>query len=686
MLIIPFAICILATGFWGFQVLAGLGEGESGPAGLGAFDRLGGSCLVALLATLAVNWALSPVRGMRPGPLVLVAAGSSLAMAAVASARAKAWRGKADFLRAAFPTRTDYWESLGMRPGSLLALVILPVLVWVGYVLWRGTLIMPQSHDALAYHFPKAAFMLQGKGYAFFGGNDYRIACSGANYEVLLTDFMAFTGTDIGTAWISTATYSLLVIQAMGMAERWWGRGDHVLALGLLVAGMPISLLHSGAYKNDLLTMVFVLGSLHWTFRGTRESRPGLVILGVLACCAAVGTKANAALLIPGLALGLGLALARARHGGRMLALWAGAFGSGQLLLGGQVYLYNWANTGKFTGFNAVSANMPSPNNVVPFYGQWANLWMWPILVLKVPFSGNPMGVWVPWRHENWFWPRYEFYCAHWGALVSLLVLALPFALLGLRRSPLRRSLAAEALPVTLAALLFTLLLLPIGFKTLGFFAGYGRYVLFMPILIGLWTLGPFFVWLNASPGRRRWSYAMLVLLSVVFAVQAMEFGAYDRFEPWSFIGWAYDHDAPRHIFFNDHRAGSTVDRMAGPRDVVAFDGGVLDAWIYPAFGAGCTRKVVLLDSRAPEVVIPPEVDWVAIDRSWNIIWENHDLTDMGRFWRLINQGRPSADDLKVGLALSQDPHWRLVYYLPAENQAIFHRERPGTARPPAGL
>jgi hypothetical protein len=235
-----------------------------------------------------------------------------------------------------------------------------------------------------------------------------------------------------------------------------------------------------------------------------------------------------------------------------------------------------------------------------------------------------------------------------------------------------------EVAPLTLAALVCSVLLIPLGYRTLGFFMGFGRYLLFLPVLIGLWTLCPIMKWLDARFGW--WANGcVLVALSATLAYYAYDNGRHDRFAPLPFVRWAAAHPGNRALCFTNVRAGSVVDSLAGPHDVIAFDGGVTDSWIYPAFGEHLSRKVVLLSDHATPVTIPPEATWVVIDRAWSIIWERADFYDMGQFWRCINRGAPLPMDLRVGRTLASDPGWRLVYYHPGLNQAVFQRVvKPG--------
>jgi len=76
------------------------------------------------------------------------------------------------------------------RAGVFALIVCLPIVLWIAYVLWRGFVLPPDNHDALAYHFPKAVFMAETHGYGYFVTADPRVTVLPANYELLLTDIL----------------------------------------------------------------------------------------------------------------------------------------------------------------------------------------------------------------------------------------------------------------------------------------------------------------------------------------------------------------------------------------------------------------------------------------------------------------------------------------------------------------
>ena len=150
--------------------------------------------------------------------------------------------------------------------------VLIPVAIWLCYVLWRGVILPPDNHDALAYHLPKAAFIAQTHGFGYFVTGDPRVTVLPANYELLLSDVMILTGTDHITEWLSTLFYILFLIATGACIERWFGSGPQVTACIIDCRHASVLLFTGGADKNDLMTCFFavaayVLGA-RWVVHG----------------------------------------------------------------------------------------------------------------------------------------------------------------------------------------------------------------------------------------------------------------------------------------------------------------------------------------------------------------------------------------------------------------------------------
>ena len=93
---------------------------------------------------------------------------------------------------------------------------------------------------------------------------------------------------------------------------------------------------------------------------------------------------------------------------------------------------------------------------------------------------------------------------------------------------------------------------------------------------------------------------------------------------------------------------------------------------------------MILLPADATASDVPPTAQWVIIDRSWNAIWGNPNLTDMGKFWKYNGRGRASDQDLQLYRHLLQDSRFRLVYRNERINQAVFWRIGSTRGREPA--
>jgi hypothetical protein len=164
-------------------------------------------------------------------------------------------------------------------------------------------------------------------------------------------------------------------------------------------------------------------------------------------------------------------------------------------------------------------------------------------------------------------------------------------------------------------------------------------------------------------------------------AVSIWRFGVHDAYAP---IEWVIDvfHDPDdRRPFVRRDRAATAFDAVAGPDEVCAFDVHY-DTWVYPAYGRDRTRKVEFLKPSAGDVVIPDDVQWVLVDRSWNVFFGHPKFVDMGKA-QYLGRGRPTDDDVKVYRQLRRDPRFELVYDERRYNQAVFHRLAPAAADAP---
>ena len=524
------------------------------------------------------------------------------------------------------------------------------VLIWVVFILWRGWLLPPVSHDALAYHLPKAVLFARAGGYQWLSFLDARIRNIPANYEMLLAETIVLQHRDTITEWISVLFYVRFVMAAAALAERWWKSNATLVAV--FAAGLPVALLHSGAHKNDLMTAFFIVSALVSAGRFVTTSELRSLVLTVIAFAAAVGTKPQAAAVAICIAPAL---IWRAKP--RQLAIAAGTGVLALLLLGGSVFVSNMINEHAVIGVDS-----GIKHETVIAYGDWSNLWQGPYVLVAAPFATKSNELPVPWADHPWFWRRYELFFSHLGIPFALCAMAMPFAMFALRRRA-----GIEPFAISAATLVAFAIMLPVNFQPHGLFSiSLPRYALFVvPIVFG-WTIAPL-----ATRAR--------IVLSVI-GVGALGFYAIDNvrndaFAPWAYVQFARAHPQTRQVPFDAFRAAEVMDRHAGQRDRVAIDA-AFGTWIHPAFGVELARPVDFIPAGDGPPLIRQDADWVVIDRGWKILWEHPQFRDLSQARTFLVRGRPTAEDTRVLRYLRRDPRFRLVFYNPTWNQAVFQHIR----------
>ncbi len=622
----------------------------------GPLERASAAALAGVAVMVAVSWALALPR--------LLTAWSLLGVALLILALER--RAVVAFARSLVRTR----DRSELRPIVIAGAALAPVAVWLGFVLWRSALAFVVNHDAFAYHMPKALQIARAHGFGLLDGPDARVSSFPASYELLLADVILLDGSDALTEWVGTLFYVLFGLFAGALAERAWGRGAHVLVAVLLAMGLPTALLHSGAHKNDLMECTLILGAALFGARWAARGGKAAFVLAVLAVALAVGTKVNGVLVVAGLGpVGVWGLATRVRAGvtpwptRREVALAAALSLAAFFALGGAMYAMNLAAgrglSGRIAGVG---------------YGEWNNLWRFPLLAFERPLCRSDGAVWVPWRHAWWFWPRYDHYFASFGAGTTVLLVLVPLGAWKLHAvEPSRareRAFASVVLVATFAALL------PVRMQPpLGMFEGFVRYAMFLPPVIALWTAVPF---ARAIASRASVLYGVLAASSALFAYEAFGSGVYDTYLPIDYVLSLPDRpELARAPLDLEGRAAHVVDQLAGPHDKIAFDGGFA-SFAYPAYGAALGRDVVYLHASGGEVRVPDDVDWVVIDRAWNMLFNNPRFEDFGQWRTYFMKGTPTPEDMAVLLAVSRDPRFRLVYREPRINQAVFARVRPG--------
>lgn len=544
---------------------------------------------------------------------------------------------------------------------AIIAIAAIPLGIWLEFVMWRGAVVPPLSHDALSYHLPKAVLFARAEGFRYLAELDSRQRNIPANYEMLLTEMLVTQGTDDYTEWPSAVLFVLFVISCGALVERWWGRNlVRTLTVMMLSAGVPVLLLHSGAHKNDILVGFFTVAAMVFAGRYLRHGETAALLLLITAVALGLGTKPQVA----GMALFLApFILHRAFRALRPRA-WIGviAFGlTAFLLLGGVVYLVNVMHERALVGKAAV----PGSNAIIA-YGDWRNLWEGPYALLAAPFSTESEELTVPWEERPWFWRRYEIFFSHLGIPFAICALLAPFAAWRLRREEG----AYERGAITFAALAALALMLPVVFRPHGMFAiSLPRYALFLVPIVFAWAIAPI---VRARPS---FAIGLLIAGSLSFVIYAADNAVNDTFVPIDYVLWAKDHRGTRQIAFDSGSAASFVDRVAGPHDKIALDVSYA-SWIHPVFGAKLTRPVFFIPPGDGPPVIPDDAKWVMVDRSFSIVWEAPGLDDLSDARGRLLGGSPRPEELRVRRALLRDPRFRLAYVALGKNQVVFQRIR----------
>jgi hypothetical protein len=411
------------------------------------------------------------------------------------------------------------------------------------------------------------------------------------------------------------------------------------------------------------LTLAVVLFAEPWVRRGSKRA----LALAVLAALLALGTKLQGlvvcAVLAPVVLWGAWRHRASLRPAGRTALLAAGGLAAGLVLLGGAVYAVNLVR------FHTLAL---APEQKGAGYGAWDHIWTYPYLAVAGPLTPRPNWLWIPWRHVYWWTPENDIFFAGIGPELAVLVLCAPVTVWLWRR---QGDLASRR-ATTLYLLAVGALVLPVRVVPEGFVLGAGRFLGFLlPVACG-WTLSPALLALERRVPRPALVGAVAAALAAgLFVREAWICGVQDVACPWGYVAYRLEHPEDRTPHNQRFRAASALDAVAGPTDHVAIDV-ALDAWVYQAYGAGLTRTVTYLPRTEGPVPIPPDADWVVVDRAWNILFGHPDFTDCSR-WDLFGHGRPSAEDVKVLRQLQQDPAWELVNYKAGMNQAVFRRRSP---------
>lgn len=555
-------------------------------------------------------------------------------------------------------------------PATLLPAIL--VGLWVAYTVGALWVLPVSNHDALSYHFPKAAWLTTTGAFGLYPSQDLRVTYFPGNYEVLVATFLTFVRSDRGTGLITSGSLLLFLFAALVLFRRVWGRSSAAaLALPVMLAS-PVLLLHTTAHKNDILMAAVTLNALIWLGRYAVRGGPGSAVIGGVSVALAVGTKFHGLFLV----LASTVLVWNAWRNGVWrptpiaATLQAVGAGVGFLLLGGAQYVANLASTGNLTGILQIAT--PNAMNTVayPAYWQVPRLtWM----LLAAPLFTRGQYFTVPWSGEQWFWPAYELYFSHYGVHVSVLILLLPLGVWWARRR-LDALTRTELTGISIAGLVLVVLNMLMGLRPYGGFAFIPRFLFFsLPILL-VWTWCPAVSYVSRA--RRLTWLPLAVSLALPIAYIGVTVHR-DRFSPLEYVELLWRHpDWRRTIFHTDWRAASFVDRIAAPDAGVAIDSGY-DGWTYPLWGERISRNVRPILNDEERYVPGPGIQWVAVDRAFPIVWGHPGFTDMSLASRYIDRGAVADHEVRVYRSLMKNPDFERVYFYADRFQAVFRRVRP---------
>ena len=632
---------VLAVGLLGFL-------GEEDP-----LEQASLAFLLAFAALVAANWALAACGFLTWKALVACTVGFAM--------------GGMGLLYRNRPAPGTLRSNLSVPPGAV-AVLAAPALAGI-YVIVRGSVMAVEEFDALSYHLPKAVEIMRAQTIPFIPSGDFRIPYFPWNYEVLLADGLILAHGDQQSFWIGLLPTLGLLACAGAIFRRSWPRltGLETLLGVLFVASTPVLILHSGALKNDALFSFFLLCTLHWTVRWSQEGGRKALFLALVSLALAFGTKSTALFLLPVMGFALWHYRSKWPFRGTARAWFTGlGFAGLAVVLSGSAWpLLNVVWSGHPLGETAMVGGISGfQSNAVPNYLGFSNLWKFPILAVLRPFSSSDAGVWVFWKHEYWYWPAYNGIYGHFGWLCSALLLLVPFGILKHRGSAGDGSGYRAAF--IWASLGFVVLSLPQGYRVDGMFATFPRYLLCVPVLVGMWSLLPCLLWIRGK-GRGIPATAAGLALTLYFAGQAFLYLVNDSSKPLRAVvnGLGGTEKRP------ELGVESIVDQVAGPEDSIAYDSGY-GGFVYHLYGIGLTRPLIYLPRHPGPIAIPPGVKWVVIDRTWNVGWSHAGATTTAEFMLPALGRGESPEDLALVNQMRRNRDFVEVFNRPRVNQWAF--------------
>src|SRR5262249_39974931 len=119
-------------------------------------------------------------------------------------------------------------------------------------------------------------------------------------------------------------------------------------------------------------------------------------------------------------------------------------------------------------------------------YGEWHNLLHFPAAIFLAPYSSSDTDFVLPWTRIPTPWYRYDVYASHYGQLVTIALLLLPWFFR-------KNGAATERRIVFIIGVAFFLLMMPIQAVPAGFAPYFPRYLLTTAVLILCATIAPLF-------------------------------------------------------------------------------------------------------------------------------------------------------------------------------------------------
>jgi len=657
---VELALFLFCTGWSAWRIAGRLAARE--PDSLTPLERLIWTAVLGLALWLAQGWLLA-LAGRFQVRWLLVSAVALLVLVLIAVRHVRVPASSA--LRFNLQHVRRY-----ATPARGLPLLL--VGTWVAYSAAALSVTPVSNHDALAYHFPKAARLALGGTFALYPSQDLRVTYYPGNYETLLATFLAFLRSDTSTGLITSGLFLLFVVTGFALFKRVWTAATPASLAMAVLLGSPVLLLHATAHKNDLLLAATTLNALMWLGRFAVHGGAGSAVIGLVCVALSVGTKFHGLFLV--LASTVPLWRAWRNRVWRPTALQAIRQFTGValafLLLGGFQYVANALQTGHLTGVEPVPT-VNAVNTVAYPAFQQVPRFVWMFLAAPVLTSGKFFL--VPWSGETWFWPAYELYFSHYGVHVSLLILLLPLGIRWTRRT-LPRSASAELSAISLPALLLVGMTALIGLRPYGGFAFIPRFLLFaLPILLA-WTWCP---WVVHFGRLRPSSWLPLVAAMAIPAAYGVVTTTNDGFTPLVYVKHLWIHPEDRRVVYQaSWRAASAFDRVAPAQASVAVDAGY-DGWTYPLYGAALSRSVEFIVN-APEDYLPgPQIDWVVVDHAFSTVWGHPGFQSMALADQYLDSGTPTERERRVFKSVSKNPAFKLAYFRPDRFQAVFQRIQP---------